>query len=372
MKAEHNQTVLGTALNFIWELEFTPNNNIQDSVGFFNLDDITGGTLTVKDGSTVVATVPIDETILSGAFSVDPDDTNNESHVGGSILLNASFDYMDKSIDTRVIGDYEVYGYFEERLSRNELLAMENNLGLLVKRAGSSTVEEHFLTAGNNSSLRFADTSLTDAQLTASSNSAIHETLFGSNPLSVIEANGGTVESSSNTPGFNVGWGMWDGGTDIIDAQGVASVYTADPVYWLSAERAGIADLTGAWSYSGVVDFDGSGSHGSLDTLDMGFDVDFTSGQITSGFFDANVGATNWSTNFTGTVHAPVANINDFTGSSITGLTAPTITGEIRGIFTGTGANQGFATGFSLHETGGDYLNGVGLLGTRTQILNEL
>ena len=250
---------------------------------------------------------------------------------------------------------------------------MNDNLGLLVKRSGTtSTVEEHFLTTGNNSSIRFADTSLTDAQLTTSviptnADDNIHETLFGSNPLSIIEEKGGPTAASNNTPGFSVGWGLWDGGVDIIDAQGVASVYTAD-AYWLSAERADIADLTGSWSYSGVVDHDGSGSHGSLDTLDMGFDVHFGSGQITSGFFDADVGATTWYSEFTGTVHGPVANINDFANSTITGLTSPSITGEIRGIFTGTGTNQGFATGFSLHEAGGDFLNGVGMLGTRAPI----
>ncbi|MFT5321287.1 MAG: hypothetical protein ACI934_001435, partial [Pseudohongiellaceae bacterium] len=372
LTTQYSETVLGTALDFFWSLELTPDNKMQDGVAFFDLGDIgniTGGTLTVKEAGNVVATVAITESIISGAFTVSPDSATNDASVGGSILLGASFNFMSKTINTRVIGDYDVLGYFEERLSRNELLAMNDNLGLIVKRSGAtSTVEEHFLTTGNNSSIRFADTSLTDAQLTSNTDGNIHDTLFGSNPLNVIEENGGPTAASNNTPGFNVGWGLWDGGADIIDAQGGSTVFTADPAYWLSVQRADIADLTGLWSYSNVIDHAGSGSHGNLDSLDMGFNVDFGSGQISNGFFDADVNSTLWHTEFTGTAHGPVVNIINFTGSTITGLTAPTITGEMRGMFTGTGINQGFATGFSLHEVGGEYLNGVGLLGTRTAL----
>ncbi len=373
MVVKQTEVVQGTTLDFVWTLNFSPDNTIQDGIGFFNTEDFTGGTLTVWNGSIQEDSVAIDKAILSGAFSYSESDLDNEAYVVGSLLIEADFTFGGFNIDARVVGEYESYGYVEERLSRNEMLAMNDNLGLLVKRSGTtSSVEEHFLTTGNNSNMRFADTTLTDAQLTTSvietnTDDNIHATLFGPNPLNIIEENGGPTAATNTTPGFNVGWGLWDGGVDIIDAQGVASVYTAD-AYWLSAQRAGIADLTGAWSYSNVIDHDGSGSHGSLDTLDMGFDVNFGTGQITAGFFDANVGATTWSTEFTGTVHGPVANINDFANSTITGLSAPSISGEIRGIFTGTGANQGFATGFSLHEVGGDYLNGVGLLGTRTVI----
>jgi len=368
------QTVNGNPYYFIWEFELNPNNNVVDGVAMFNIADYDSATLTVRDGSmNFVTSSNVTTAILSGSISSDRADAWNQSYIGGSTLLRGSVTVEGFDIDVQVLGDFEVYGYFDEQLTRTELNAMEDNLGIVVRR-GTNAVSDFHLTTGNNSDMKLSQTTITVSNI---ADELITEGIvFNSQPESVLTEETTTVGATNSTPGFNVGWGAWASTLKTDHKGATTSNYFSEAVYWLSAEKADLADLTGEWSYSNVVDFEGEGTGGSLSSLDMSFDVNFGSGNINNGLFRAVVGGNTWDAGFTGTVHGATANINDFSGSTFgtdpdpVNNASTTVSGDIRGIFTGTGTNQGFATGFSLTETGGAFVNGVGLLGTR--VSNEL
>ena len=189
---------------------------------------------------------------------------------------------------------------------------------------------------------------------------------------------------------FDVGWGAWDGGTNIVDIKGSASPHIIEPVYWLSASHEDVADLTGVFTYGSydmysyspdqLLGFLGETNDGMLITplneVGMSFDVNFNSGNITNGLFEAADTAGNrLFTEFTGTTHGAVGNINDFSNATFGTDTdyslnaATSVTGEIRGIFTASGPSHGFATGFSLSETSGTSFNGVGIIDGRTPLV---
>ena len=386
---KRQEVIEDKTLDFVWTLAFAPNNGIVDGVNFFDENDFSSAILEVWDGSTLVDTVAVSNIIISGAYSFDPTDATNEAEVIGNMILETTFtapiNSVSTIIDTRIAGEYDIWGYRETRLTRDELLNMNDYLGLLVKRT-SGLVDEHFFTNGNNSDMIFADNNITDTQMGTDADLFINDRLHGYDPVQLVVENGGltaasTLDSSVSSQ-FSVGWGAWNGGANIIDAQGGSSAFHSEPLYWLSAKRADIQDLNGEWNYNTVLAAEGEGTHGSLSSLDMSFDVSFGTGLITGGQFEAVVGGsdTRWYTEFTGTAHGPVANINDFSGATL-GLdadyslnAAASITGEMRGIFTeGTAGAQGFATGFALEATtdGGSTfsnLNGVGILGTRTAL----
>ena len=393
LKIKHSQIIEGVTLDFEWILELAPNNDVIDGAGFFDENDFTSATLYIKGGTEEVV-VPVDNIILSGAFNFDPDFANSTAgYTLGSLLLDASFTTNAGTlVDVQVLGEYDIQGYRETRLSQSDLEGMEKNLAILVNR-NSPTIDSHFLSNGNNSSIKLAQTSITDTNLDDPAMETggdpdyyIHEELHDYDPIPVILGKGSlisTADASVAAAGFNVGWGQWDGGADIVDGLGVVTPYSALPLYWLSAERADIADLNGLWTYSNVIAADGEGTHGILSSLNMMFDVNFGTGAISGGLFEAvlNNGTSDtvWYTNFSGSAHGPTALISNFTGSTIgadtidpgTNNPAAAITGEMRGIFTGTGTNHGFATGFSLQgiidgQTLPNNLSGVGLLGTRT------
>jgi len=354
--------------------------------GLFDENDFMSGTLEVGNGTDKIV-VPMTKAILTGAVNVDPNST--EAYTAGSILLEATFTTEASTVvKTRILGDYDIFGYRETRLSRNELLNMNNYLGLLVKQ-GSNSVESHYLSNGVNNAIKFADNFLTDTDLATDADQAIHDELFRNDPLQLLEEAGGGINNattpSSVTSAFNVGWGIWSGGADIIDATGGSSAFiTGEDIYWLSAEREGIADLTGEWTNSNVIGFEGTGSDGAMTSMDMSFDMNFGTGAITNGLFNATVnnGSTdnNWQTGFSGSANGPTALINGFTdtrfGPNVNAVDNDPVTGLnalFQGIFTGNGANQGFATGFSLKGSidGGSTfhdLTVVGVLGTRTEI----
>jgi|GEM_PF-2313036 len=259
---------------------------------------------------------------------------------------------------------------------------MSDNLGLLVKR-NSGVIDKHFLPTSTSTAVKFGDPSVSDSNMNIDPDGYVVEALYDYDPLPVIVGNGSSVSVASPAvaaAGFKVGWGPWDGGADIIDAQGVITPYTTEALYWLAAEKADLQELSGQWNYNSVIDATGSGTHGPLNSLDMNFDVDFGTGSIINGNFEALVGgSTRWFTNFTGTVNGPTAVVNDFSNSTLgTNLDyslndIATMSGDMGGVFTGTGSVQGFATGFTLEATidGGSTfsnLGGVGILGSRTAL----
>lgn len=391
----NTETIDSVLYKFVWTLDFRPDNDVVQGAGLFNAadftsDSFTGGKLEVIDvvEDVVIDTVEVDNAIFTGVISYDPDSTFNRAYIAGSIMLEAQFDSYMRTIDTRVIGDYENYGYRETRLSHNELLSMNDYLGVLVKQT-SHIVDEHYLTNGNNAAIIFGQTGLTDGQLAADADESIHDELFDYDPIPLLQETGSGINNDTTpsvvTDDFDVGWGVWNGGADIIDAVGGSTSFVSgEDLYWLSARRADIADLQGEWRYGGFDDmtgspnalsagfFEGSGDAGTLTGLGMSFDVDFGSGFITDGKFEAQVGTDHWFTEFSGNAHGPTAVITSFSNGTV-GTNADyslnpgaNITGEMRGIFTTGDFNDGFAAGFSLHEdAGGTYLNGVGLIDGR-------
>ena len=393
LTASKSVTINSTTYEFKWMLEFTPNNDIQDGVGFFDLNDFSNGSLEISDGVNSPITVAVNAAILSGSFSADPVDTNNLAHVGGSLLLEANVNLEGFDIDASILGDYEILGYWDNRITRNELLGMEDNLGLLVRRL-SGVIDKHYLSSNNKTNVKFAATSLTDTQLgSANPEQYIESTVYDDQPTSLVRGLGGHITTSIAPAGvstFDVGWGPWEGGAEILDSKGAPSVHVPEPVYWLSAKKADMADLTGTWTYGSndgvtgrpnpVLGFFGEGTNGGptlpLSELGMSFDVNFglSTNNITNGKFEALVGGSDrWYTEFSGTANGPVASMASFSnatfGTNMDYSLNPgaSLTGEIRGIFTGTGTTQGFATGFSLHDLGSNAtLRGVGLIGNRT------
>ena len=391
LSASKSVTINGTTYEFKWTLEFTPNNGIQDGVGFFDLNDFSNDSLEITGGVNPI-TVPVDAAVLSGSFSADPVHTNNLAHVGGSLLLEANVNLEGFDIDASILGDYEILGYWDNRITRTELLGMEDNLGLLVRRL-SGVIDKHYLSSNNKTNVKFAAMPLTDTLLGSANPEQYTEgVVYDDQPTSLVREIGGHITSSVASAGvgtFDVGWGPWDGGAEILDSKGAPSVHVPESVYWLSAKKADMADLTGTWTYGSndgvtgspnlALGFLGEGTNGGpalpLSELGMSFNVSFglSTNNITNGKFEALVGSGDrWYTEFSGTANGPVASMTHFSNATF-GPNADyslnpgtSLTGEIRGIFTGTGTNQGFAAGFSLHELGSNAtLNGVGLIGNR-------
>lgn len=124
-------------------------------------------------------------------------------------------------------------------------------------------------------------------------------------------------------------------------------------------------------------DYLGTGTGGDLTRFSMYFAVDFdaSANQISSGTLDLDVGYyETWETTFTGgTINGALAefvgingNFGDYYGTP-TSVCAACVTGEIRGVFTGTldaatNNGGGFVAGFSLNNGLGDSVIGLGLL----------
>ena len=375
------QSIEGVAYTFIWEFELNPNNDVTDGVAMFNLADFDSATLTVKDASLdVVASSNVSTAIVSGAISADRSSTWNQSHIGGSVLLESTVTVGGFVIDTKVLGDLDIFGYYEDRLTQSDLLAMENNLGIFVKRS-SDAVSNFHLSNGNNSDLKITEGSITDSNI--DNHTKKDDILFDWKPVSTLSEETTTLGAVNNTPGFNVGWGPWTS-TKSTDHNGVeSSNYHAEPVYWLSAKETPIGEISnGFYRYGNntgvdipgaVLDKLGEGTHGNLTDLAMSFEVNFGTGAVNAGLFEAvlNDGSTDttWFTKFGGTVNGATALMDSFSESTID-ASPVTMSGEIRGVFTGTGAdtNHGFAAGFSLTDST-NVLNGVGLINSRTEFI---
>ena len=67
---------------------------------------------------------------------------------------------------------------------------------------------------------------------------------------------------------------------------------------------------------------------------------------------------------FDGDISGARAQMSNFNSMDINGIST-TITGDLNGVFTGTGSTQAFVSGFSLEALTGATLQGVGLLDNR-------
>lgn len=179
----------------------------------------------------------------------------------------------------------------------------------------------------------------------------------------------------------NVSWGAWvlnpGESIQITEADG-STVLTPryenniDAVYWIVAEPADIATLTGTASFSAnanCTDFSqcmGISNDGLVKTVNGSFNVDFTSGAISNGLLsvattaDASTVNNTWNVNFAGVVNGATFQASSINGN-ITGADACSsncVSGDIGGLFVkpGDAAVGGFQlqnnTDPTIHTSG--------------------
>lgn len=154
----------------------------------------------------------------------------------------------------------------------------------------------------------------------------------------------------------NVSWGAWVLGPgeaiEITEADGSTVLNpryenNINAVYWIVAEPADIATLSGTASFSAsanCTDFSqcmGISNDGLVKTVNGSFNVDFTSGAISNGLLsvattaDASTVNNTWNVNFAGIVNGAAFQASSINGS-ITGAdacSANCVTGDIGGLF---------------------------------------
>jgi len=289
------------------------------------------------------------------------------------------------SPDAEAVGSYFVPGFVEDRLTYDQLQGIQNSIGLLIDDTGAGRIESLFSdsSASNSPLLGFID-DVTNQQYFSLEE---YSDAFWNNDIDSIYVENGTgsINSQSNSD-FNAGWGYWATGADALidklDGDAApdtgADAFLSNPLYWLSAEPTDIQNLTGAFSYSGVAagDFIGMDSAGNaINSLDMGFDVNFGAGSnhISNGFLNAVTSAGNWNvTGFSGDVYGARAVMNGITGSydfddSGSPVSNAITDANIQGVFVGTRANNGFASGFTLTD-GITGLSGAALINSRAPL----
>lgn len=155
---------------------------------------------------------------------------------------------------------------------------------------------------------------------------------------------------------LNIGWGVWNSspgnGAELYpNPNDATEVLSKDDVniYWISAEAASTASLTGTSTFTSSY-FLGSGSSGDVIGLSGSFQVNFDSGVIDNGNLSLQTfGSENWSMTYGGTYQDSQAHMTIIDGD-ITGATNCTscVTGHIDGIFVAPG--DAFVGGFNLEN----------------------
>ncbi|WP_431688757.1 FecR family protein [Hahella sp. NBU794] len=153
----------------------------------------------------------------------------------------------------------------------------------------------------------------------------------------------------------NISWGLWkssaSAGVNIYDDVANPDVFRSEErsIYWLSAEAANTADLTGTANFATTGDFIGSGSDGAVTAVNGSFQVDFDSGVISNGLLDISTASQNWSSQLSGSYQDAQAYLNVLNGD-ISGSVncSGCVTGNLNGIFAAPG--DAFAGSFDLQQ----------------------
>lgn len=158
-----------------------------------------------------------------------------------------------------------------------------------------------------------------------------------------------------NKPARAGAWGAWN---EPVPAHIAQSLTISAGDYSLDLIPTEVANLTGAYQYSNVTGFEGSGSAGNLTNVLAGFDVDFNTGVIANGMLSVAVADTqHWLLGFDGMVEQGIVDLNSL-GGSVTDLTATLdslseIDGTLSGAFTGE-HGESFVGGFELLDLHND------------------
>jgi hypothetical protein len=166
----------------------------------------------------------------------------------------------------------------------------------------------------------------------------------------------------------NISWGYWSASTsnpvnlykdpatpDLPEAE-------SESVYWLSAEAANIADLTGTARFAATGDFLGSGSDGAVDAVNGDFDVNFDTGTISNGSLGVSTAGNNWQVNFSGRYQNAQGIMKVDSGDIVSGPAncLSCVKGDLSGIFVAPG--DAFAGGFTLRHKEDENIHVEGLM----------
>ncbi|MEQ8953756.1 MAG: hypothetical protein RL120_06440, partial [Gammaproteobacteria bacterium] len=207
-------------------------------------------------------------------------------------------------------------------------------------------------------------------------------TLINGDPDHILDINSNSgnafLTSAGPWEGYFFRWNASDGFIRIInnDINDSSDSFSAEPfdtfVFTVPVDSVAAAtSLTGTHtmsSYTSGNTFTGNGSWGTVFSVDMILDIDFSSG-ITDGQLSVSAGeGQDWEVGFS----APLVNIfsytsgadpnldigyfrinqNQFTSSSISTDPGSSVSGDILGIFMDGDGELGLVGGFNLHETG--------------------
>ncbi|AZZ91617.1 hypothetical protein EUZ85_13120 [Hahella sp. KA22] len=188
-------------------------------------------------------------------------------------------------------------------------------------------------------------------------------------PYTVVRRGDAVLEKFDPSVGgrSNISWGLWkasaSAGVQVYDDVANPDAFRSEehPIYWLSAEAANTADLTGTANFATTGDFIGSGSDGAVTAVNGSFQVDFDSGVISNGLLDVSTASQNWSSQLSGSYQDAQAYLNVLNGN-ISGSVncSDCVTGNLNGIFAAPG--DAFAGSFDLQQFDDSNVHVEGLL----------
>ena len=190
--------------------------------------------------------------------------------------------------------------------------------------------------------------------------------------LDVGRQGGATLTDYNPTVGgrSNISWGRWAASSSNpiniygeINSPDTITSFESDSAYWLTAEAATAAQLTGSQSFQMGASpvFLGTGSDGAVQAMSGGFSVDFTTGAISGGSLSLTTANQNWSTLFDGNYSNGHALMKIHTGYISGNINCTNcVTGSISGVFAAPGDR--FVGGYDMFKIGQPTVNNQGLL----------
>ncbi|OZG75223.1 hypothetical protein BTA51_02235 [Hahella sp. CCB-MM4] len=153
----------------------------------------------------------------------------------------------------------------------------------------------------------------------------------------------------------NISWGVWNASPSnpvyVYQDPNQPSLLEKkeETVYWLTAEAANTANLTGTATFAATPDFLGTGSDGAVTGVTGSFDIDFDSGDITNGALNVMTVNQNWTVQMDGVYENAQASMDVLDGQISGSINCTNcVTGRVNGIFVEPG--DAFAGGFDLQK----------------------
>lgn len=167
----------------------------------------------------------------------------------------------------------------------------------------------------------------------------------------------------------NISWGRWAASASNpihiygdIDTPETITEFREQSGYWLAAEAANTAALTGTQSFQmgATPQFLGRGSDGAVQAMSGAFTVDFTTGAVSNGSLSLSTANQNWNTQFNG-VYADAHAFMRVNNGTISGSVncSNCVSGNINGIFVAPGDR--FAAGYNLYQSDQPSVNNQGV-----------